>query len=94
MADTLTTQEALDLIQQMQTQISGPITTQVQALQRNGQTLSDPNNFAGGAAAQARTAITDANTVVNKAVKDLSELRTELDKAHKNIIEAGGGLGS
>jgi chromosome segregation ATPase len=94
MADTLTTQQALDLIQQMQSQISGPITTQVQALQRHGQTLSDPNNFAGGSATQARAAITDANTVVHKAVKDLTELRQELDKAHKNIVEAGGGLGS
>jgi uncharacterized protein YukE len=88
----LSTEEAKSAIRQMQSTISGGFTEQIRVLDRQGQTLSDPNVWDGPLAAQFRGSTwPETKSALDKAAQQLEQLRSQLDRISTNIMTAGGG---
>ncbi len=93
MADrVLSTEEAKAAIRDIQRIINGGLTEQLQALDTNGKTLSDPNKWDGPLASQVRSDTwPQTKAAQEKAKTELDELHQQLQKIATNIFQAGGG---
>lgn len=87
----LATPEAVQAIQKMQQIIAGELTGQVRQLDTQGRTLSDPNVWDGPKANDFRSQLwPQVNSALQKALAELTELRTKLDGIQRDILAAGG----
>ncbi|SDU78566.1 hypothetical protein SAMN04489737_0527 [Arcanobacterium phocae] len=92
MSRVLSTEEAKSAINQMQSIINGGLTDQIQALDHQGQTLSDPNVWDGPLAERFRGETWPATRqALEKAKQELEQLRNNLQQISTNIFTAGGG---
>ena len=92
MARVLTSSEAKQAIQQMQSIINGGLTDQISQLDTQGQTLSDANVWDGPLAQQFRgEGWPPTKSALDKAKQELEDLRNQLDQISTNIFTAGGG---
>ncbi|HEV7805723.1 MAG TPA: hypothetical protein VGO80_07895 [Solirubrobacteraceae bacterium] len=68
------------------------MTEQIERLDREGKTLSDPNVWDGPLAQQFRDQTwPETKSALEKAKQELDELRGQLQKISDNIMSAGGG---
>ena len=88
----LSSQAAKDAIQKIQSIITGGLTEQSNALNNEGQQLSDPNNWDGPLASTFRHETwPHTHQSLQKASQDLTELNKQLQKIATDIFQAGGG---
>ena len=85
----LSTQRAKEAIEKMQRIISGSLTEQIDALNREGQTLSDPNVWDGRRAQQFRNEWPQVHSALLKAKEAVEQLRANSQEINRNIMEAG-----
>lgn len=91
MADrVLSTAAAKAAIQQMQRVINGGLVEQIDALNREGQTLSDPNVWDGRLAQEFRGRWQETYASLQKSKAALEELRANIQRINENIMSAGG----
>jgi hypothetical protein len=75
----------------METILSGQLEQQVQQLEQQGQTLSDPNVWDGRAATDFRSNVwPQARTALDRTIQTLEELRVAVQRVNSNIMTAGG----
>ena len=86
----LSTAEAKQAITKLQQIISGSLMEQIDALNREGQTLSNPNNWDGNLARQFRDQWPQTHSALVKAKEALEELRTNAQRINQDIMTAGG----
>jgi len=86
----LSTAAAKEAIQKMQQVINGPLMEQIDALNREGQTLSDPNVWDGRLAQQFRQDWPQMHSTLMKAKEALEELRANSQRINQDIMTAGG----
>jgi uncharacterized protein YukE len=87
----LSTETARVTIQRMEAILAGQLEQQVQQLEQQGQTLSDPNIWDGRAAADFRANVwPQAKAALDRTVQTLEELRLAVQKVNQNIMTAGG----
>jgi len=86
----LSTQAARDAIQKMQSIINGPLLDQFAALNREAQTLSDPNIWDGNLARKFRGDWDMTRQSLDKTRQFLEELRANIQQINENIMTAGG----
>jgi DNA repair ATPase RecN len=82
-ARVLSTEQAKTAIQQVQAIINGGLNEQIAKLDSQGKTLSNPDVW-DGPLAQTKSAL-------DRAHRELDELRNQLQKIAQNIMSAGGG---
>lgn len=88
----LSTEQAKSSIQQVQAIINGGLAEQIDKLDKEGKTLSDPNVWDGPLAQQFRDQTwPETKSALEKAKQELDELRGQLQKISQNIMTAGGG---
>ena len=88
----LSTEEAKAAIRDIQRIVNGGLTEQLQALDTNGKTLSDPNKWDGPLATTFRSDTwPQTKAALEKAKAELEELQQQLSKIATNIFTAGGG---
>jgi uncharacterized protein YukE len=88
----LSTEQAKTSIQQVQAIINGGLAEQIDKLDKEGKTLSDPNVWDGPLAQQFRDQTwPETRSALEKAKQELDELRGQLQKISQNIMSAGGG---
>ena len=85
----LSTQRAKEAIEKMRSIISGTLTEQIDALNREGQTLSDPNVWDGRRAQQFRNEWPQAHSALLKAKEAVEQLRANSQEINRNIMQAG-----
>jgi len=92
MADrVLSTPEAKQAIQQIQSILNGPFLNSITQLETQGTTLSEANVWDGNLAQQFRTDTwPNCRSALQRAHTQLGELQTELHKIATNIFAAGG----
>lgn len=89
----LSTEVARVSIQRMEAILAGQLEEQVQQLEQQGQTLSDPNVWDGRAAADFRGNVwPQAKAALDRTVQTLEELRTAVQRVNQNIMTAGGNV--
>jgi uncharacterized protein YukE len=71
--------------------INGPLTEQIDALNREGQTLSDPNVWDGRLAQQFRSEWPQTHSALLKAKEAVEQLRANSQRINEDIMQAGGG---
>ena len=87
----LSTDEAKQSIQRMQSIIDGGLTDQLTALDTEGRQLSDPNIWDGQLANEFRAGIwPETKTALDRMKEQLIELRSKIDAINLNIMQAGG----
>lgn len=86
----LSTATAKQSIVRMQQLINGPLLEQINSLNREGQTLSDPNNWDGRLAQQFRGEWPDIYRTLMTAKDQLEQLRNQVQQINDNIMQAGG----
>jgi len=86
----LSTQTARQSIQKMLQIINGSLTEQIDALNREGQTLSDPNVWDGRLAQQFRSEWPQTHSALLKAKEAVEQLRANSQRINENIMTAGG----
>ena len=86
----LSTAIAKDAIQKLQQIINGPLVEQIDALNREGQTLSEPNNWDGRLAQEFRADWQETHANLQKTKNNLEELRANIQRINENIMTAGG----
>ena len=92
MGRVLSTEQAKASIQQIQNIVNGGLTDQINQLNSQGQTLSDPNVWDGPLAERFRgQAWPETRQALEKAKSELEELRQQLQQIATNIFTAGGG---
>ena len=92
MSRVLSTEEAKSAISQIQRIIQGGLNDQIQALDGQGQILSQPNVWDGPLAQQFRSETwPQTKSALDKAQQELEELRAQLEKISRDIFTAGGG---
>ena len=91
-ARVLSTDRAKTAIQQIQSIVNGGLTDQIAALDGQGKVLSDPNVWDGPLAQQFRDQIwPETKSALDRATRELEELRQQLQRIAQNIMTAGGG---
>jgi uncharacterized protein YukE len=91
MADrVLSTAAAKQAIQKMQQIINGPLAEQIEALNREGQTLSQPDIWDGNLAQQFRGYWPDMHNALMRAKEAVEELRQSSQRINEDIMRAGG----
>ena len=88
----LSTAQGREAITKMQQIINGPLLDQIEALNREGQILSDPNVWDGQLAQQFRGDWQETHQTLTKTKQALEELRANVQKINENIMTAGGNL--
>ena len=92
MSRVLSTEEGKSAISQIQRIIQGGLNDQIQALDVQGQILSQPNVWDGPLAQQFRSETwPQTKSALDKAQQELEELRAQLEKISRDIFTAGGG---
>ena len=92
MSRVLSTEEAKSAISQIQRIIQGGLNDQIQALDVQGQILSQPNVWDGPLAQQFRSETwPQTKSALDKAQQELEEVRAQLEKISRDIFTAGGG---
>ncbi len=86
----LSTETAKQSIKKMQQVINGPLMEQIEALNREGQTLSDPNVWDGNRAQQFRGEWPDMHSALTKAREAVEQLRQKAEGINRDIMTAGG----
>ena len=91
MADrVLSTDQAKQTIQDMRRIITGPLLDQLQALNKDGQILSDSNVWDGNRAITFRQDWQETHQKLMAAQRSLEELRNNIEAINRNIMTAGG----
>ncbi|KJE24242.1 hypothetical protein FF36_01317 [Frankia torreyi] len=91
MARVVSTDTARDAIGRMQQIINSGLSQEIQNLEREGQLLSDPNNWDGGLAVQFRADIwPQTKTALDNAVTQLGALQQKVSQINTDIMNAGG----
>jgi uncharacterized protein YukE len=75
----------------MQQIVNGSLTEQIDALNREGQTLSDPNVWDGRLAQQFRSEWPQTHSALLKAKEAVEQLRANSQRINQDIMQAGGG---
>jgi len=86
----LSTDAARQAITRMQQIINGPLMEQIDALNREGQTLSQPDVWDGNLARQFRSQWPETHSTLLKAKEALEELRANSQRINEDIMRAGG----
>lgn len=87
----LSTEQAKAAIRDIQRIINGGLTDQLRDLDKNGQTLSEPNNWDGPLASTFRSSTwPQTKSALEKCKSELEELHQQLNKIATNIFTAGG----
>jgi uncharacterized protein YukE len=88
----LSSEQAKTSIQQVQAIINGGLTEQIGKLDAQGKILSNPDVWDGPLAQQFRDQTwPETKSALDKAHKELDDLRDQLQKISQNIMTAGGG---
>ena len=82
--------EARASIQRFQSVVNGPLLDQINALNREGQLLSDPNNWDGRLAQEFRATWPQTHQQLLRVKESLEELRQRVQQINANIMQAGG----
>ena len=91
MSRVLSTEQAKQAIQQMQSIINGGFTDQISQLDAQGRTLSDPNVWDGPLAERFRGSTwPETKSALDKAKTELEQLRDQLQRISTDIFSAGG----
>ncbi|GAC1329552.1 MAG: hypothetical protein NVSMB17_06010 [Candidatus Dormibacteria bacterium] len=89
----LSTETARATIQRMEAILAGQLQEQVQQLEQQGQTLSDPNVWDGRSAAEFRGSVwPQARATLDRTLQTLEELRLTVQRVNQNIMSAGGNV--
>lgn len=92
MSRVLSTEAAKTAIKQLQNLITGAFSEQINAIDSQGQILSDPNNWDGPLAEQFRNMTwPETQAALDKLKEELEELRQQAESISNNIFSAGGG---
>jgi uncharacterized protein YukE len=86
----LSTTAAREAIQRFQQVVNGPLLDQINALDREGKALSEPNNWDGRLAAEFRGNWPGIHSQLVTLKNTLEELRTKVAVINQNIMSAGG----
>ena len=87
----LSTEQAKQTITQIQNIVNGGLTDQINQLDRQGQTLSQPDVWDGQLAGQFRSEVwPKTKKALDSAVQELTALREQLQRISTNIMQAGG----
>lgn len=86
----LSTGAARQAIDRMQTIINGSLAEQINELRRQGDVLSEPNNWDGRLAAEFRGRWQETNKQLETVRVTLEELRRQMAQINQNIMQAGG----
>ncbi len=86
----LSSEQARQAIQKMQQLINGPLAEQIDALNREGQTLSDPSVWDGNRAQEFRNDWPQMHQTLTQAKQSLEDLRARIDAINRDIMTAGG----
>ena len=86
----LATPEARSAVQRLKTILSGDLLTTIQDLEKQGDTLADPNQWDGSLAGQFRSTWPTDKTHINNMRADLEQLQQSVDRITQNIMQAGG----
>lgn len=86
----LSSGEARASIQRFQSVVNGPLLDQINALNREGQLLSDPNNWDGRLAQEFRATWPQTHQQLLRVKESLEELRQRVQQINANIMQAGG----
>jgi len=86
----LSTDTAKQSISKMQQILNGPLMEQINALNSEGQTLSDPNIWDGSLAQKFRGEWPQMNSSLQKAKEAVEQLRQQIQTINQNIMTAGG----
>jgi WXG100 family type VII secretion target len=86
----LTSGEAKDAIDKFKQILDGGLTDQIDALDREGATLSKQEVWDGRLAAQFRSEWPQTHQALVKVCTELNELHTQIQQIHQNIMQAGG----
>jgi len=93
MERVLSTETARATIQRMEAILAGQLQQQVQQLEQQGQTLSDPNVWDGRSATEFRSSVwPQARATLDRTVQTLEELRLTVQRVNQNIMSAGGNV--
>ena len=93
MADrVLSTAAAREAVKQLQNIIQGPFLDQITALDKQGDILSNPNEWDGKLAEDFRTTWDDTHQKLMQAKESLEEMRANIQTIHDNIWTAGGNM--
>jgi uncharacterized protein YukE len=88
----LATERAKSAIKQVQTIINGGLNEQIAKLDSQGKILSDPDVWDGPLAQRFRDQTwPETKSALDRAHRELDELRDQLQKIAQNIMSAGGG---
>lgn len=86
----LSTAAARQSIQKFQQIVQGPLLEQINALNAEGQLLSDPNNWDGRLANEFRGRWQETHRTLMSMKQSLEELRNQISQINQNIMSAGG----
>lgn len=93
MSRVLSSSEAQNAINQLERTINGGLLDQINALDREGTTLSDPNVWDGRLANEFRSSIWPQTKSALDAMKsELQALRERINKINLDIMTAGGNV--
>jgi uncharacterized protein YukE len=77
-------------IQRFQSVVNGPLLDQINALNREGQVLSDANNWDGRLAQEFRSSWPNTHQQLLHVKESLEELRQRVSMINQDIMRAGG----
>ena len=86
----LSTAAARQAIERFQRIVQGPLLQQINDLHREGQLLSDPNQWDGRLAGQFREHWGETHRRLSALQQSLEELRQQVAQINQNIMQAGG----
>jgi uncharacterized protein YukE len=86
----LATPEARTAVQRLKTILSGDLMNSIQDLERQGDTLADPNQWDGTLANQFRSSWPTDKSHIKQMQTDLDQLQHSIDQITQNIMTAGG----
>jgi uncharacterized protein YukE len=91
MADrVVSTGTAREAIKRMQAIINGGLVQQINELNAQGRTLSEPNVWDGRLAAEFRATWPETNRKLTSMKEALEDLRRQIERINQNIMQAGG----
>jgi hypothetical protein len=89
-ARVLSTPEAVQAAQRLQSILSGSLTGDLRQLQQLGQTLANPADWDGPIAARFRSEWPNEERALQQAVTNLETLQKQVQQILRNIMAAGG----